>query len=120
MLFFRPTDAERQRMGRRAGVGVWGGGGQQKLPPRILVPNGGPTHGLHPRFVVAEIWADVQGVLLGGAWARGRRRAPDALQAPNRDGPRLGRPSGSHDSGHRHCHDDWCGDVEAITEPPRF
>ena len=46
--------------------GGGGGGGSKSRPPCFLVPKGGPAHGLHPRFVVAEIWADwVQGV--GGA-----------------------------------------------------
>ena len=35
-----------------------GGGGSKSRPPCFLVPNGGPAHGLHPPFVVAEIWAD--------------------------------------------------------------
>ena len=43
----------------------WGwGGGAQKLPPRFLALKGGQAHGLHPRFVVAEIWADRE----GGVW----------------------------------------------------
>ena len=54
-------------MGARLGVGggglgsfrwpgheAGGGGGAAKGPaPDLLVPNGGPAHGLHPRFVVA-------------------------------------------------------------------
>ena len=34
-----------------------GGGGGKSLPPRFLT-QWGPTHGVHPRFVVAYIWAD--------------------------------------------------------------
>ena len=33
-------------------------GGSKSRPPCFLVPNEGPAHSLHPRFVVAEIWAD--------------------------------------------------------------
>ena len=44
---------------------VGGGGGAAKWhAPGLLVPNGGPAHGLRPRFVVAQIWADRGG---GGA-----------------------------------------------------
>ena len=40
-------------------LGPVGGGGAAKwLAPGLLVPNGGPAHGLHPCFVVAKIWAD--------------------------------------------------------------
>ena len=36
-----------------------GGGGVAKgMLPCLLVPKKEPAHGLHPRFVVAEIWAD--------------------------------------------------------------
>ena len=45
--------------GAFGGWAPWGGGGAAKwLAPGLLVPNGGPAHGLHPRFVVAKIWAD--------------------------------------------------------------
>ena len=45
----------------------WGGGGRgSKRPaPRFPGPQGEPAHGLHPRFVVAEIWAD-RGLWGGG------------------------------------------------------
>ena len=37
----------------------WGGGrGSKKSAPQFPGPQGEPAHGLHPRFVVAEIWAD--------------------------------------------------------------
>ena len=35
----------------QGGGGGWGGG--KRPAPVLLVPNGGPAHGLHPRFVVA-------------------------------------------------------------------
>ena len=35
-----------------------GGVGAAKGPPLFPSPQGEPTNGLHPRFVVAEIWAD--------------------------------------------------------------
>ena len=35
-----------------------GGGGSKRPAPLFPGPQGGPAHGLHPRFVVAEIWAD--------------------------------------------------------------
>ena len=38
----------------------WGGGGRgsKRSAPLFSGPQGEPAHGLHPRFVVAEIWAD--------------------------------------------------------------
>ena len=36
-----------------------GGGGSKRPAPLFPGPQGGPAHGLHPRFVVAEIWADL-------------------------------------------------------------
>ena len=39
----------------------WGGGGSKRPAPLFPGPQGGPAHGLHPRFVVAEIWADSGG-----------------------------------------------------------
>ena len=41
-----------------------GGGAAKGLLPCFLVPNREPAHGLHSRFVVAEIWADK--VMRGG------------------------------------------------------
>ena len=35
-----------------------GGGGSKRSIPLFPGPQGEPAHGLHPRFVVAEIWAD--------------------------------------------------------------
>ena len=35
-----------------------GGGGSKRSAPLFPGPQGEPAHGLHPRFVVAEIWAD--------------------------------------------------------------
>ena len=35
-----------------------GGRGSKRSAPLFPGPQGGPAHGLHPRFVVAEIWAD--------------------------------------------------------------
>ena len=71
----RPTGAAREgrcEWGRgrgRGGAGpafspalfLLGGGGvgaAKGLLSCFLVPKGEPAHGLHPRFVVAEIWAD--------------------------------------------------------------
>ena len=72
--FLQACRAEGNGGGRVAGAGrgvgggglgrfLWpshggGGGGRQKPTPDLLVPNRGPAHGLHPRFVVAKIWAD--------------------------------------------------------------
>ena len=51
------------------------GGGAAKWPaPGLLVPNGGPAHGLHPRFVVAKIRAD-----RGGTGREGVRGGGDFL-----------------------------------------
>ena len=35
-----------------------GGRGSKKSAPEFPGPQGEPAHGLHPRFVVAEIWAE--------------------------------------------------------------
>ena len=37
---------------------VGGGRGSKRSAPLFLGPQGEPAHGLHPRFVVTEIWAD--------------------------------------------------------------
>ena len=39
-------------------VGGGGGRGSKRSAPLFPGPQGEPAHGLHPRFVVAEIWAD--------------------------------------------------------------
>ena len=40
-------------------ISVGGGGrGSKRSAPLFPGPQGEPAHGLHPRFVVAEIWAD--------------------------------------------------------------
>ena len=46
-----------------------GGGGSKRPAPLFPGPQGGPAHGLHPRFVVAEIWADKGGGGGGGGTA---------------------------------------------------
>ena len=51
-----------------------GGGGSKRPAPLFPGPQGGPAHGLHPRFVVAEIWAD-KGQGGGGAY-KDRARPP--------------------------------------------
>ena len=35
-----------------------GGWGSKRSAPLFPGPQGEPAHGLHPRFVLAEIWAD--------------------------------------------------------------
>ena len=44
-----------------------GGRGSKRSAPLFPGPQGEPAHGLHPRFVVAEIWADWDGGGGGGA-----------------------------------------------------
>ena len=44
-----------------------GGGGSKRSAPLFPGPQGEPAHGLHPRFVVAEIWADRGG---GGGYEK--------------------------------------------------
>ena len=68
------------------GLCVWRGGGGSQHPtggrgnnlPRVFWPlTGGPAHGQHPRFVVAEIWADqgggggIGGLAAGGSQGGG-------------------------------------------------
>ena len=55
---------------RSGPISVGGGGGSKRSAPLFPGPQEEPAHGLHPRFVVAEIWADrVRGG--GGAGAVG-------------------------------------------------
>ena len=55
-------------------ISVGGGGGSKRPAPLFPGPQGGPAHGLHPRFVVAEIWADK--VLGGGGGCAGPAFGP--------------------------------------------
>ena len=57
----------------------WGGGGSKRPAPLFPGPQGGPAHGLHPRFVVAEIWADKQ---LGGGGSFALARVPSPGVSP--------------------------------------
>ena len=50
---------------RSGPISVGGGGGSKRSAPLFPGPHEEPAHGLHPRFVVAEIWAD-RGVCKGG------------------------------------------------------
>ena len=50
---------------RSGPISVGGGGGSKRSAPLFPGPQGEPAHGLHPRFVVAEIWAD-RGLRGGG------------------------------------------------------
>ena len=54
---------------RSGPISVGGGGGSKRSAPLFPGPQEEPAHGLHPRFVVAEIWADT--VWGGGAWTNG-------------------------------------------------
>ena len=47
-----------------------GGRGSKRSAPQFPGPQGEPAHALHPRFVVAEIWAD-RGQFGGGGVGRG-------------------------------------------------
>ena len=49
-----------------------GGEGATGLLPCFLVSNRQPAHGLHPRFVVAEIWANWVGYRGGGDFVGGQ------------------------------------------------
>ena len=43
---------------RSGPISVGGVRGSKRSAPLFPGPQGEPAHGLHPRFVVAEIWAD--------------------------------------------------------------
>ena len=43
---------------RSGPISVGGGGGSKRSAPLFPGPHEEPAHGLHPRFVVAQIWAD--------------------------------------------------------------
>ena len=50
-----------------------GGRGSKRSAPLFPGPQGELAHGLHPRFVVAEIWADIMHfVEFGGGGGGGR------------------------------------------------
>ena len=51
-----------------------GGGGSKRSAPLFPGPQGEPAHGLHPRFVVAEIWADR---VWGGGGGGGASQGPN-------------------------------------------
>ena len=51
---------------RSGPISVGGGRGSKRSAPLFPGPQGEPAHGLHPRFVVAEIWADRAGGGGGG------------------------------------------------------
>ena len=63
---------------RSGPISVGGGRGSKRSAPLFPGPQGEPAHGLHPRFVVAEIWAD---------WGGGVTRRPIFPTPP----PFLGR-----------------------------
>ena len=56
---------------RSGPISVGGGGGSKRSAPLFPGPQEEPAHGLHPRFVVAEIWADRE-VGGGGGAPKGR------------------------------------------------
>ena len=72
--------------GRGAGGRSWvwgggsrypvGGGGGGSLPGVLWPPTGGPAHGQHPRFVVAEIWANWAPLGGGGGLVSWDPRSP--------------------------------------------
>ena len=45
----------------------WGGRGSKRSAPLFPGPQGEPAQGLHPRFAVAEIWADREALWWAGA-----------------------------------------------------
>ena len=52
-------------------LSVGGGGrGSKRSAPLFSGPQGEPAHGLHPCFVVAEIWADRASAQGGGVGSR--------------------------------------------------
>ena len=52
-------------------LGGGGGRGSKRSAPLFPGPQGEPAHGLHPRFVVAEIWADKEPEGGAGGLAQG-------------------------------------------------
>ena len=63
---------------RSGPISVGGGGGSKRSAPLFPGPHEEPAHGLHPRFVVAEIWAD-RGDNGGGGGA-GQPQGPISLE----------------------------------------
>ena len=86
---------------RSGPISVKGCRGSQRSAPLFPGPQGEPAHGLHPRFVVAEIWVDTLRRLRGkrgddGQGARGAWRQWRALtwrSAPGVAGLRRSSPA---------------------------
>ena len=75
-------------------LSVGGGGGRGSKRSALLFPGpqGEPAHGLHPRFVVAEIWADRGfegggggGVGVGGGGGGGQKMTPPFFWVENHE-----------------------------------
>ena len=81
---------------RSGPISVGWGGGSKRSAPLFPGPQEEPAHGLHPRFVVAEIWADRVG---GGGRSSSGVRRPAARRAVSR----VGAVACSHCSGRFGC-----------------
>ena len=83
---------------RSGPISVGGGRGSKRSAPLFPGPQGEPAHGLHPRFVVAEIWADrVQGggggtscVQASPNFAILRPRTEECIAVPSYQGVEVG------------------------------
>ena len=70
---------------RSGPISVGGGGGSKRSAPLFPGPHEEPAHGLHPRFVVAEIWADREKGGGGGfGWEPAPPRVPSMVPAEGR------------------------------------
>ena len=86
-------------------LGGEGGGGSKRSAPLFPGPQGEPAHGLHPRFVVAEIWADRGAGGGGGAGGSSEgRECPkeELLRAGGLGEPRARKREGGNSDG-REC-----------------
>ena len=61
-------------------LGGGGGGVAKGMLPCLLVPKREPAHGLHPRFVLADIWADRERERGGGGGSHPTLLCPWAQQ----------------------------------------
>ena len=78
---------------RSGPISVGGGRGSKRSAPLFPGPQGEPAHGLHPRFVVAEIWADRAEGGGGGGTRLPSRTACVVVHPPPR-APAEGVPRG--------------------------
>ena len=84
---------------RSGPISVGGGGrGSKRSAPLFPGPQGEPAHGLHPRFVVAEIWDDRAGGGAGGGGGSHTRTGPGRPPVARMSTCGVVSPMGAHNN----------------------